>query len=81
LESHGFKTCEPAEKDENLQKVALFASGGEVNPASRQLASGKWTSKLGSNVDLEHSLHSLEGAVFGTVLHVLSRPVRDSSEL
>ncbi len=80
LESHGFKQCESAETDENLEKVALFASGGEITHASRQLPSGKWTSKLGSDVDLEHSLHSLEGAIFGTVAQVLSRPIRDSSE-
>ena len=64
--------------DEDLEpgfeKVALFASGGAPTHAARQLASGRWTSKLGRSEDIEHELHAVGGDAYGSVVLVLKRP-------
>ena len=42
---------------------------------ARQLAAGDWTSKLGKEEDLtHHTLKSLEGNLYGTVLKFMKRP-------
>jgi hypothetical protein len=54
--------------ESQYEKVALFAKDGRVTHAARQLPSGRWTSKLGSDVDIEHELYAIEGEVYGTVV-------------
>jgi hypothetical protein len=57
--------------------VALYAKpAGTVTHAARQLASGEWTSKLGKDVDISHSLRSLEGLTYGKVAVLLRRKRR-----
>lgn len=69
----GYEPCETDELERGVEKVAFFVSHGEVTHAARQLPSGRWTSKLGVDVDIEHALRSLEGGVYGEVAQVLSR--------
>lgn len=71
--SLGYEPCETDELERGVEKIALFASHGEVTHAARQLPGGRWTSKLGADVDIEHPLRSLEGDVYGEVAQVLSR--------
>ena len=40
-------------------RVALYTNDGRVTHAARQLPSGRWTSKLGYDVDIEHGLRGL----------------------
>lgn len=42
--------------------------------AARQLASGRWTSKLGKLEDIDHALHDLEGMLYGAVVLFMKRP-------
>ena len=59
-----------------LEKVALFAdTDGTPTHAARQLATGRWTSKLGHSEDIEHDLHALEGGSYGAVALILKRPL------
>ncbi len=46
---------------------------GVPEHAARQLANGRWTSKLGRAEDIEHQLHDLEGEVYGTVALLMKR--------
>jgi hypothetical protein len=39
-----------------FEKVALYSDGQFYTHAARQLAGGKWTSKLGKDVDIEHDV-------------------------
>jgi hypothetical protein len=69
------------ELESGFEKIALFASDGVPKHAARQLESGRWTSKLGTREDIEHALHDLEGAIYGSVALVMKRPLprqRDS---
>ena len=64
------ESLEPA-----IEKVALFADpAGTPTHAARQLPSGRWTSKLGQAVDIEHELRALEGEIYGDVASILKRP-------
>ena len=57
-------------------KVAVFAHNGRPTHMARQLASGKWASKLGADEDIEHSSPSvLEGGDYGRVVLLLARRV------
>ena len=42
--------------------------------AARQLPNGKWTSKLGRDIDIEHdSVDDIAGSVYGEVLRLMRR--------
>ncbi|MEO8498219.1 MAG: hypothetical protein ABI614_24400 [Planctomycetota bacterium] len=70
----GYVPADDAKLETDYEKVALYAKEGHVAHAARQLANGQWTSKLGSDVDIEHDLRSIEGEVYGTVVQLLKRP-------
>jgi hypothetical protein len=53
----GYSVCSGEEIGSGLQKIALFADAdGSPTHAARQLANGRWTSKLGKAEDIEHEL-------------------------
>jgi len=69
----GYEPCETGELEKGFEKVATYAKEGEVAHAVRQLANGRWTSKLGRNIDIEHTLRGLEGPTYGQVVLFLKR--------
>jgi hypothetical protein len=74
--SLGYAVCESEALEAEHEKIALFADEkGRPTHAARQLPSGRWTSKLGKAEDIEHALHDLEGAVYGSVVLILKRPL------
>ena len=56
-------------------KVSFYASGGFLyTHAARQLPTGKWTSKLGKSVDIEHDTPEVvAGGVYGEVMQIMKR--------
>lgn len=43
---------------------------------------GKWTSKLGHDVDIEHDTpEDLAEGIYGTVMHYMRRPITSSSSM
>jgi hypothetical protein len=73
----GYALCSGENRESGFEKIAVFANAGIPTHAARQLASGRWTSKLGMREDIEHDLHAISGTLYGTVALVLRRPVRD----
>ena len=55
------------------EKIAIYARGAAPAHVARQLADGKWTSKLGAAVDITHTLRGLEGPLYGRVVVVMAR--------
>ncbi len=79
--SIGYVVCEGEELEAGFEKVAVFADlQGEPTHAARQLANGRWTSKLGKAEDIEHKLHDLMGTTYGKVVLILKRPVPAARE-
>lgn len=75
----GFGKCPKADPETGFEKIAIFAGvDGSPTHAARQLPSGRWTSKLGRNVDIEHTLHDLAGDTYGTVVMILKRPFAET---
>jgi hypothetical protein len=72
----GYEKCDNRGIQAGYEKVALYADQGEVAHAARQLQDGRWTSKLGRDVDITHTLEALEGGCYGAVVQILRRPVR-----
>jgi hypothetical protein len=53
-ESVGFAICADGSLEDGVEKIAIYADGPEYMHAARQLENGKWTSKMGLGVDIEH---------------------------
>lgn len=64
----GYTPCPGANFELRFEKIAIFADAmGTPTHAARQLDSGKWTSKLGRSVDIEHaSPDALNGPSYGS---------------
>jgi hypothetical protein len=77
----GYQSCGlDAGLEPGVEKVALYATGGEYTHAARQLPSGKWTSKLGKDVDIEHDTPGdVAGGVYGDVAAIMRRPAARGS--
>lgn len=71
----GYERCENEEFEEGFTKVAVFASGDLPTHAARQLENGNWTSKLGKNIDVEHSIFSIVNGLYGQVVQYLKRQI------
>jgi len=71
----GYEPCEDGKMEEGYEKIALFVDdSGEPKHASRQLASGRWTSKMGiAGEDIEHDLEDIEGSLYGDVSCFMKR--------
>lgn len=77
----GFETCDSGALEEGVEKVAIYAlPDGRTTHTARQLSTGRWTSKLGSEEDIEHaSPAELEGAVYGAVVGYMRRVIDEAT--
>jgi hypothetical protein len=69
----GYKDVSDENLDPALNKVAIYTKQGYPMHAARQLDDGRWTSKLGKNVDIEHDIRGLDGIQYGTVEIILKK--------
>jgi hypothetical protein len=78
FEASGYELCENATFQEGVEKVVIYVDDdGEPTHAARQTETGQWTSKLGQDVDIEHSgIEGVEGPTYGSVAAILQRPMR-----
>lgn len=75
----GYTLCDNSDLEPGFEKVAIYVDAmGRPTHATRQLASGKWTSKLGKLEDIEHeTLECLGGSAYGSVALFLKRSLQD----
>ncbi|MDQ2732017.1 MAG: hypothetical protein M3Y56_10185, partial [Armatimonadota bacterium] len=71
--SLGFSVALDGSLEADVEKIVLYAIQGDPQHAAVPLPNGQWSSKLGSEQDIEHALNSLEGAFYGRVVVVLQR--------
>jgi hypothetical protein len=77
----GYHPCPNGNLEPGFEKVALYVAGRFYTHAARQLASGKWTSKLGRLEDIEHDTpDDVAGGVYGDVAAFMKRPLPTSGE-
>jgi hypothetical protein len=71
----GYVKCADVSLEAGFEKVALFGTTFLYTHACKQLPSGKWSSKLGRDVDIEHvSPDNVAGGVYGEVVALMKRP-------
>jgi hypothetical protein len=71
-----FVVCDSREYEPGFDKVALYAddTGTPTHAARWWQEDGGWSSKLGEENDiLHHTLESLEGGDYGTVVQIFKR--------
>lgn len=72
----GYESCEHDTTEPGFNKVAFYAAAGYsyFTHAARQLPSGKWTSKLGKSIDIEHDTpDAVAGGVYGELVQFMKR--------
>jgi hypothetical protein len=71
----GFNVCSDGVFEADFEKVVIYATAaGTVKHMARQLPDGTWTSKLGSDVDIQHQApHDVEGPAYGSAVQFLKR--------
>ena len=71
----GYAPCPDDSLEPGWEKIAIYATDEGPAHAARQLPTGLWSSKLGPDDDIEHTLQGLYSSVYGTVVQFLRRPV------
>jgi hypothetical protein len=79
----GYERCDDASLEAGWEKIAIYAREGNTpTHAARQLLDGKWTSKLGKDVDIKHAdLDALRSKLYGDPVVIMRRrrPGTDAS--
>jgi len=76
FESIGYSRCTDHLLEKGFQKIALYIKDEELKHAARQLPTGKWTSKLGQYIDIEHdSPEVLDGPDYGVASIFMKKEV------
>jgi hypothetical protein len=74
--------CADSNLEPGFEKITIYGivhANGHIEPthAARQLRDGSWTSKMGQNVDINHTiLNAVDGPCYGTPVRYMKRPVR-----
>lgn len=75
FESLGYEVCPSGSLENGYEKVVLYERNGMWKHAAKQLPTGKWTSKLGFEEDVEHDAPDcLAGTMYGSVHCYMRRP-------
>lgn len=72
--SLGYDVCTTPMLEPGFKKVALYTLNNLPQHAARQVDSTWWTSKLGPDVDIEHTFDALDGGPYGNVALLLRKP-------
>ncbi|MEL7353907.1 MAG: hypothetical protein AAFN38_20965 [Cyanobacteria bacterium J06560_5] len=74
----GYEVCDGTSIETGFQKIAIYADAQQIpRHVARQLANGKWTSKIGQYEDIQHkTLEALTGEApaYGTVAQIMKKP-------
>lgn len=73
----GYVPCNDGGVEAGFEKIAIYEDASGPTHAARQIADGRWTSKLGQFEDIVHVVpECLEGPCYGRAVQYLKRPVR-----
>lgn len=76
FQTRGYEPCADSIWENGFEKVALYFNSAGPQHMARQLADGKWTSKLGEGWDIEHpTLEGVESNSYGVAVVFMKRPI------
>lgn len=71
-----YEPCKDGSNEVGYTKIAIFVDAdGIPTHAARQLPDGFWTSKLGQNIDVQHTIFSIQDGDYGNVALYMRRPI------
>jgi len=74
FETLRYKQCANGDQEEGYEKIAIYATDNNVpTHVARQLPDGKWTHKVGWDIDVTASLLAMGGGAYGTVARYMRR--------
>ena len=77
FENLGYVLCNDSSLEFNYQKIAIYADAyGKPTHAARQKNNGSWTSKLGKELDIEHSIFSIDNGVYGSIILFMKKLIQ-----
>ena len=65
FESIGYQQCNDSSFENGFLKVAIFTINEQPKHAARQLPDANWTSKLGFEEDITHSIEGMNNGYYG----------------
>lgn len=72
--SINYEICENGSLQSGIEKIAIYSNKeGIPTHAARQLPNGYWTSKLGPQYDVAHTINSMENGEYGNVCVFMMR--------
>lgn len=72
----GYEVCNTSVLEIAYEKIAIYTdTQGIPTHAARQLPNGFWTSKLGCEFDIQHSIYSMSDSVYGNAQIFMSRKI------
>ncbi len=76
LAAVGFNTCSDGAPETGFEKIAVYATPTEYTHTAKLLPTGKWSSKLGEDVLIEHDTpEDVAGGAYGTIFQFMKRPL------
>jgi hypothetical protein len=70
----GYKCCKNYSLEKGYKKIVIYIKDSNPTHASRQLKNGKWTSKLGGDIDIEHDCPEvLNGPLYGIATIIMKK--------
>jgi hypothetical protein len=74
FEGFGYTIAANSELEKGVLKIAIYGDDQGYTHAARQLADGRWSSKLGKLQDIEHiKMENLFGRRYGTVVQIMEK--------
>ena len=70
-----FTECGSSTHEEGFIKIAIYTNDNCVTHVARLCSNGKWTSKLGGDEDIEHTLEELVGPWSGQPICYLKKKI------
>jgi hypothetical protein len=74
-----YESCDNGDLEDGFEKICFYAVEGDPQHAARQRPSGEWTSKLGEDVDIVHTLAGLAGDTYGNSAVFMKRAILTAS--
>jgi hypothetical protein len=76
FETLAYERCDNGDLEEGYKKIALYALNDVPKHAARQLPDGRWTSKMGKDIDIVHpNVGAVEGPFYGRVVAYMRKPL------
>ena len=74
--SINYRLCDDSSLEVGYEKIAIYMQGDAPTHAAKQLSSGKWSSKLGESIDIQHDTpEDLNGPLYGEATVYMKRKV------